>query len=49
MECSLCLKEIPVKKSSRNTYQLLDWVVYEVEGQFCSKKCAEEILEKVGV
>ena len=47
MKCSLCLKEIPVKKTSRNTYQILEWVVYEIEGQYCSEKCAKKIYERV--
>ena len=48
MNCSLCQKKIAEKKISRNTYQLLDWVVYEVEGQYCSEKCAQKVYEKAG-
>lgn len=39
-KCDLCGREIPQKKTSRNTYVLLDWVVYEMAGAFCSEGCA---------
>ena len=38
--CDLCGREIPQKKTGRNTYVLLDWSVYEMAGAFCSEECA---------
>ena len=38
--CDLCGREIPVKKTSRNTYVILDWLAFEVPGSFCSEECA---------
>lgn len=48
-KCDLCGREIPQKKTGRNTYVLLDWLVYEMAGVFCSEACASKAASACGV
>jgi hypothetical protein len=46
--CTRCEKQIPEKRTSRNTTVLLDWGAYGVEGMFCSQSCAmKNLAEKI--
>jgi hypothetical protein len=38
--CSYCGKVIPIKQTSKDTSQLLEWQSVEVMGLFCSELCA---------
>jgi len=40
LACSYCGYAIPTRKSSRNTYDLQDWISADVQGSFCSQSHA---------
>lgn len=42
MNCTYCGREIPTRKTSRNTYAILDWISASVAGNFCSEAHALE-------
>lgn len=42
MNCTYCNREIPTRKTSRNTYAILDWISASVAGNFCSEAHALE-------
>ena len=42
MNCTYCGKEIPTRKTSRNTYAILDWISASASGNFCSEAHALE-------
>ena len=41
LACSYCGYVIPTRKTSRNTYDVLDWISADVKGSFCSESHAK--------